>query len=258
MSEHEADPIRGLAASEEGLTLTLARTSLDRGEAAELRFTHRRLQRAGQGLRGHAREADAPDRRAPRRHRLPAPAPGPRSGRHVARRRSRSRTPGAYRVYADFARNGEAHTLAADLTVDGDADYAPFPQPTTTDTTDGYTVELKPDGARARLRDHQGRRAGHDRAVPRRRRPPGRAARGRSRLPARAPRRRRPELRGRPRPGLPLPPVPAVQARRHGPHRGVHAMSTDDRAADHGHDVRVVREPDRAQAEQARRRQRVA
>ena len=53
---------------------------------------------------------------------------------------------GAYRVYADFSRNGEAHTLAADLTVDGEATYAPFPQPTTTDETDGYKVALKPDG----------------------------------------------------------------------------------------------------------------
>ena len=49
-------------------------------------------------------------------------------------------------MYADFARDGEAHTLAADLTVDGEAEYAPFPPPTTTDTTDGYKVELKPDG----------------------------------------------------------------------------------------------------------------
>ena len=33
---------------------------------------------------------------------------------------------GAYRVFADFQRGGEAHTLAADLTVDGAADYAPL------------------------------------------------------------------------------------------------------------------------------------
>ncbi len=53
---------------------------------------------------------------------------------------------GAYRVYADFARGGEAHTLAADLTVDGEAEYAPFPRPSTIDTTDGYKVELTPNG----------------------------------------------------------------------------------------------------------------
>jgi hypothetical protein len=54
---------------------------------------------------------------------------------------------GAYRVYADFARGGEAHTLAADLTVDGDADYLAFPQPTTVAQTDGYTVTMNAHGA---------------------------------------------------------------------------------------------------------------
>jgi len=53
---------------------------------------------------------------------------------------------GAYRVYADFSRGGEGHTLAADLTVDGPAAYAPFPAPSTVDTTDGYRVELEPNG----------------------------------------------------------------------------------------------------------------
>ena len=62
----------------------------------------------------------------------------------------------------------------------------------------------------------------------------------------------------------PLPPVPAVQARRPCPHRRVHpgggAMSATHR--DHvelpitRHDLRLVREPRRAQAQQARRRQR--
>jgi len=55
---------------------------------------------------------------------------------------------GAYRLYADFSRRGEAHTLAADLTVDGEARYRPFPRPTTTDTTDGYKVDLEPAGGR--------------------------------------------------------------------------------------------------------------
>ena len=40
MAEHEAaDPIRGLATSEEGLKLALEQTALERGEATELRFT---------------------------------------------------------------------------------------------------------------------------------------------------------------------------------------------------------------------------
>src|SRR3954447_22324287 len=50
---------------------------------------------------------------------------------------------GAYRVFADFKRGGEAHTLAADLFVDGAADYAPLPAPAATaDTGDGYQVSL--------------------------------------------------------------------------------------------------------------------
>ena len=57
----------------------------------------------------------------------------------------------------------------------------------------------------------------------------------------------------------PLPPVPAVPARRPRPDRRLHAGGAlmaggAPRAADHGHDLRVVRQPDRAQAQQARRR----
>ena len=50
---------------------------------------------------------------------------------------------GAYRVFADFARDGEAHTLAADLAVDGEADWQELPAPARTATTeDGYEVEV--------------------------------------------------------------------------------------------------------------------
>ena len=49
---------------------------------------------------------------------------------------------GAYRVFADFQRDGEAHTLAADLRVDGEADYGRFPRRRPSDRTDGYAVEL--------------------------------------------------------------------------------------------------------------------
>ena len=54
---------------------------------------------------------------------------------------------GAYRVFADFKRDGEAQTLAGDLTVDGDADYRPLPARTDADTTDGYAVKLAQDGS---------------------------------------------------------------------------------------------------------------
>ena len=49
---------------------------------------------------------------------------------------------GAYRVFADFKRDGEPYTLAADLTVDGAADYRALPQRSRVARTDGYRVEL--------------------------------------------------------------------------------------------------------------------
>jgi hypothetical protein len=140
--EHEAaDPIRGLATAEEGLRLALGETSLARGENAQLSFTiegadggfevtHEKrmhlivVRRDGTGFQHLHPELDGETWRTP----------------------ITLRDAGAYRVYADFSIAGEAHTLAADLTVDGEADYAAFPEPTTVDETDGYRVELKPDG----------------------------------------------------------------------------------------------------------------
>jgi hypothetical protein len=48
--------------------------------------------------------------------------------------------PGTYRVYADFAVDGEPHTLAADLTQDGEVRTQPLPPASNTATTDGLTV----------------------------------------------------------------------------------------------------------------------
>jgi hypothetical protein len=46
-------------------------------------------------------------------------------------------------VFADFKLRGQAQTLAADLAVDGSADYQSLPAPATTaDTGDGYQVRL--------------------------------------------------------------------------------------------------------------------
>jgi hypothetical protein len=145
MEGHEADPIRGLATREEGLTLALGETSLDRGAGTELSF-------AIDGKHGPITDFEVTHEK--RMHLIVVRRDGtgfqhlhPELGDDGA-----WRTPiviedaGAYRVYADFSRNGEAHTLAADLTVDGEADYAPFPPPTTTTATDGYRVELNADG----------------------------------------------------------------------------------------------------------------
>ncbi len=60
---------------------------------------------------------------------------------------------GSYRLFADFTRDGEASTLAADLRVDGDADLRPLPAPADAARTDGGE-EVALDGA-ARLRAGQ-------------------------------------------------------------------------------------------------------
>jgi hypothetical protein len=145
MEEHAADPIRGLAASEDGLALALGQTSLQRGRATELTF-------AVKGKNGPVKDFEVTHEK--RMHLIVVRRDG-RGFQHLHPALGADGTwrtsitlpdAGAYRVYADFSRGGEAHTLAADVTVDGDADYQPFPPPSTTDVTDGYRVVLKPDG----------------------------------------------------------------------------------------------------------------
>ena len=50
---------------------------------------------------------------------------------------------GSYRLFADFAHEGESYTLASDLRVDGAADLRPLPEPATHAVSDGgYDVRL--------------------------------------------------------------------------------------------------------------------
>jgi hypothetical protein len=144
MGEHEADPIRGLAASEDGLTLELAKTQLEPDEATELSFSVN-------GKNGPISDYEV--RHEKRMHMIVVRRDGtgfqhlhPELNNGTWTTTVTLPDPGAYRLYADFSRQGEAHTLAADLTVDGEATYQPFPAPATTDTTDGYKVELKTAG----------------------------------------------------------------------------------------------------------------
>ena len=106
---HEADPIRGLAVAEDGLRLSLAATTLPRGARDHAALRDRRRERPRARLRGHAREADAPDRRAPRRARLPAPAPGARRRRHVEHADHAARRGRLPRVRGLQARRRGAH-----------------------------------------------------------------------------------------------------------------------------------------------------
>ena len=59
------------------------------------------------------------------------------------------RDAGSYRVFADFARDGEAHTLAGDLTVDGSLRSVPLPAPAPTAEVGGLRVRLDEGATRA-------------------------------------------------------------------------------------------------------------
>lgn len=50
--------------------------------------------------------------------------------------------PGSYRVFADFAIDGEPHTLADDISTNGAVTWHPLPKPSRVATTDGFKVQL--------------------------------------------------------------------------------------------------------------------
>jgi hypothetical protein len=57
---------------------------------------------------------------------------------------------GSYRVFADFKRDGQNHTLASDLAVDGPVDWQELPGPAdTADAGAGYQVRLDAPRSRA-------------------------------------------------------------------------------------------------------------
>jgi hypothetical protein len=136
------DPVRGLSVSDRGLKLALARTEFPRGRAATLRFAIR-------DARGRAvRDFEVSHER--RMHLILVRRDG-RGFQHLHPTLGADGTwstqvtlpdAGAYRVFADFQRGGRAYTLGTDLTVDGDAAYAPLPAPSTVAETDGYRVAL--------------------------------------------------------------------------------------------------------------------
>jgi hypothetical protein len=138
---HGADSVRGLAVADDGLRLVVPRTDLPRGRRTTLRFaitdaravvrdldvTHEKRMHlivVRRDLRGfqHLHPVQAPDGTWSVELTLPAA--------------------GSYRMLADFARDGEAHTLGADLRVDGPARLAPLPAATDRVRTDGYDVRL--------------------------------------------------------------------------------------------------------------------
>ncbi len=141
----EPDPVRGLSVADGGLKL-----ALEPPRAGELRFEI--LDAEGRPVRDYEVEHEK------RMHVIVVRRDG-RGFQHVHPQLGRDGTwrvpltlpePGAYRVFADFVHDGEAETLAADLAVDGDADYRPLPAPAATArTADGYDVRLDAEAPRA-------------------------------------------------------------------------------------------------------------
>jgi hypothetical protein len=141
---------RGLATADDGLRLVVATPELDRGRTRTLRFrivdAHDRALRAFE--LGHERRMHTI---VVRRDLV--------GFQHVHPRMDPDGTwsvplalaaPGSYRLYADFVHDGEPHTLAGDLRVDGDADLLPLPTPAATAVSDGGdTVRLDAERPRA-------------------------------------------------------------------------------------------------------------
>jgi hypothetical protein len=151
-SGQQADPVRGLTVSENGLTLSPAGRELRRGQATDFRFAI--TGRDGRPVRDFAVEHEK------RMHFIVVRRDG--SGfQHLHPRMDAHGTwhvrltlpeAGSYRAFADFKRGGTAYTLATDLAVNGNAGYRPLPAPATaSDTGDGYQVRLD----RSRLRGGQ-------------------------------------------------------------------------------------------------------
>jgi hypothetical protein len=149
-AEPAADPVRGLAVADRGMTLQLATTEFPLGKAGTLRF--RIAGSDGRPVRDFAVEHEK------RMHLIVARRDG-QGFQHLHPTMDATGTwsvpltleqAGAYRVFADFKRAGRAETLAADLVVDGPATYEPLPEPATTArTSDGYEVRLDEQPARA-------------------------------------------------------------------------------------------------------------
>jgi hypothetical protein len=142
-AEAAADPVRGLAVADDGLALQLGQTELRRDTPATLSF--KIAGDDGRAVRDFQVEHEK------RLHLIVVRRDG-RGFQHLHPTMDANgtwttpltlREAGAYRVFADFKRADKAHTLAADLVVDGDANYDPLPAPASTATTgDGYEVRL--------------------------------------------------------------------------------------------------------------------
>ena len=148
----EGQAVRGLAVAEDGLRIAVDDPELERGERRALRF------RVVDGRETIVRDYDVEHEKRMHlilarrdltgfQHLHPRQAPDGSWATEV-----RLDDAGSYRLFADFARDGEATTLATDLRVDGPADLRPLPAPAATAKSDrGYDVRLERDGSELRF-----------------------------------------------------------------------------------------------------------
>jgi P-type E1-E2 ATPase len=147
----EPDPVRGLSASADGLTLSLATTHLTPGEPGQLRFQI--VGDDGRAVRDFEVEHEkrmhfivARDDLTGFQHLHPSMDAEGNWTTSIT-----LPSPGRYRVFADFKHEGENQTLAQDVMTDtGAANRQALPAPSPTATTDaGYEVRLAGDDAAA-------------------------------------------------------------------------------------------------------------
>jgi hypothetical protein len=149
-AEAAPDPVRGLSATSNGMTLQLATTHLQPGQPGSLRFSI--VGKDGTPVRDYEVEHEKRMHLIVARRDLTGfqhlhPKLGPDGSWTTPITLAE---PGNYRVFADFKRGGVNETLASDLMTDtGAANPHPLPPPSTSATTEGgYKVSLE--GARSK------------------------------------------------------------------------------------------------------------
>jgi hypothetical protein len=148
--------VRGLAVSDDGLTLRMARTTATPGRRFDLAF--RIVGRDGRTVRDF-------DVEHTKRMHLIVVRRDMTGFQHLHPKQAADgtwsvpvtlRDPGSYRVFADFSAKGTAHTLADDLTVDGTLHSRPLPAPADNVEVDGMKVRLTEGASRAGVESELG------------------------------------------------------------------------------------------------------
>ena len=140
--DERVDPVRGLAASEDGLTLELSRTRAPADKRFELGV--RVVDASGATVRGF-------DVEHTKRMHLIVVRRDLTGFQHLHPVQAADGSwsvpltlddPGSHRVFADFSTGGEPRTLAGEVSVDGDVRSKPLPATTGSVEVDGLRVAL--------------------------------------------------------------------------------------------------------------------